>query len=301
MSFAPWIKIETTTPDKPEVIAMATRLRMKDPDTVTGKLVRLWVWADANSVDGHEISITRAFVDRLTACKGFAAAMEAVGWLTGKDGLLSFPGFDRHNGESAKRRAGEARKKQKQREGDIKPPKRGTNVPPPAGQTGGPEEEIDILRERAGARGAEENPRPGESDALLALLVGLRPEWQAAPVLSEAEREAWARNRPAAAGLALATWEVMRRFLEQRFPEGDARFQPRRRLLAIQSIGDLAAQAISWAAGTMSRPAVEKDWPAAFETWARERFPSTPPRVLWQSPAMRQQWEDSGKGEEDAA
>lgn len=30
MSFAPWIKIETTLPDKPEVIAMAAMLKPRD-------------------------------------------------------------------------------------------------------------------------------------------------------------------------------------------------------------------------------------------------------------------------------
>jgi len=296
MSFSPWIKIEDNTPDKPEVVAMAARLRMKDPDTVTGKLVRLWAWANRNSVDGHQISITRAFIDRLTACKGFAAAMEAVGWLEGKDGLLSFPGFDRHNGDSAKKRASETRKKQGQRERDRRD-KSGTNVPHPSGQNPGPEIEGE-LGERERGREAPGNFPSAE----LALLLSLRPEWQAAPVLSPAEAEAFERNLPAFRAIAPATWDAMRRFMAVRFPEGDARFQPRRRLLAIQAIGDLASQAAAWADGSGAKavPSV-KPWPDAFEVWARERFPSTPPRALWLSPAMRQQWEDSGKGGEEAA
>lgn len=296
MSFSPWIKIEDNTPDKPEVVAMAARLRMKDPDTVTGKLVRLWAWANRNSIDGHAISITRAFIDRLTACKGFAAAMEAVGWLEGKDGLLSFPGFDRHNGDSAKKRASETRKKQGQRERERRD-KPGTNVPPVPGQKPGPEIEGE-LGERESGREA-----PGIfSAAELALLLSLRPEWQAAPVLSPAEAEAFERNLPALRSISPATWDAMRRFMGVRFPEGDARFQPRRRLLAIHAIGDLAAQAVAWQAGAGGvKPAVEKPWPETFETWAKERFPSTPPRVLWLSAAMREQWESSGEGGEEAA
>lgn len=151
MSFSPWIKIEATFPDKPEVIAIATRLKMRDSDTATGKLVRLLVWADANSVDGTAMTITRAFIDRLVSCKGFAAALTAVGWLTGEDGNLTLVNFERHNGESAKKRAVETRKKQNQRagqkEGKVKdkcPDTTGTNVPSSSGQDGGPEEEIEI-------------------------------------------------------------------------------------------------------------------------------------------------------------
>ena len=76
-----------------------------DPDSVVGKLIRVWVWADQNSVDGNGITVTDAFLDRLTHRKGFAKAMRAAGWLTGKDGEVNFPGFERHNGSTAKGRA----------------------------------------------------------------------------------------------------------------------------------------------------------------------------------------------------
>lgn len=98
-----WIKIEHTTPDKPEVIRMAGILRI-DQDSVTGKLLRLWTWADQNSIDGADVPVTHAFIDKLTDRKGFAAALVTVGWLDGEDGMLRIPNFDRHNGETAKAR-----------------------------------------------------------------------------------------------------------------------------------------------------------------------------------------------------
>lgn len=140
-----WIKIEITTPDKPEVVAMATHLRV-DQDAVVGKLLRLWGWANLNSENGEALPITEAFVDRLTNQRRFASALRHVGWLTGTDGALCFANFDRHNGSSAKARAMENRKKASQRQRD----KTGTNVPMPAGHSTGPkpgpeiEEEIDI-------------------------------------------------------------------------------------------------------------------------------------------------------------
>jgi hypothetical protein len=99
-----WIKIEMETPDKPEVVNMAAILRM-DQDAVTGKLFRIWTWADRNSIDGEAMPITCAFLDRLTTKRGFSAAMRQVGWLAGEDGNLTFPGFYRHNGITAKARA----------------------------------------------------------------------------------------------------------------------------------------------------------------------------------------------------
>lgn len=101
---SPWIKIEHTTPDKPEVVTIATTLGI-DPDAVVGKLVRLWIWADQNCCTGNNVRVTAAFLDRITYQPGFAAALREAGWLTGEDGNLVFMGFDRHNGTSSKARA----------------------------------------------------------------------------------------------------------------------------------------------------------------------------------------------------
>lgn len=109
-----WIKIEHTTPDKPEVIAIAETLRI-DPDAVVGKLLRIWIWADLNSVDGNGMTVTDAFLDRITHRRGFAAAMRVCGWLDGGDGALIFPGFHLHNGHSAKARADTNRRVAKHR------------------------------------------------------------------------------------------------------------------------------------------------------------------------------------------
>lgn len=159
---APWIKIEVTTPDKPEIVAMAETLK-KDPDLIVGKLIRLWCWTDQNSVAGETVSITRKWIDRHVGLRGFAAAMESVGWLGGQDLALEFPNFSRHNGKSAKRRAMEKRKKDRQRHGtkvpesppltrDKCPAANGINVPPLSGPKGGLEEEEEYReRESAGA------------------------------------------------------------------------------------------------------------------------------------------------------
>lgn len=111
-----WIKIEVVLPDKQEVIAMARMLKFKDTDMVVGKLIRLWAWADLQTVDGDCVMCTDDFIDRTVFCKGFAKALRSVGWLTGEDGALGFPNFERHNGETAKARAESARRMAKSRE-----------------------------------------------------------------------------------------------------------------------------------------------------------------------------------------
>ncbi|HEN3655088.1 TPA: hypothetical protein U5E37_003057 [Yersinia enterocolitica] len=47
-----WIKVEVITPDKPEIFQLAEILNV-DPDTVLGKLIRVWVWADQQTIDGN--------------------------------------------------------------------------------------------------------------------------------------------------------------------------------------------------------------------------------------------------------
>lgn len=99
-----WIKFETVTPDKPEVYRIAETLNI-DPDAVIGKLIRIWIWADQQTIDGNARSVTKMLIDRVTGVPGFADSMLSAGWLKqGKHGL-SFPNFDRHNGNSAKNRA----------------------------------------------------------------------------------------------------------------------------------------------------------------------------------------------------
>lgn len=124
---------------------MAARLK-KDPDLVVGKLVRLWCWADQNAISGEKMSVTRSWIDRYVGQKKFADAMEFVGWLEGDDLALSFTNFSRHNGDSAKKRASEQRRKNDQRarqkegsERDKCPAEGGTKKGPQRG----PEEEIE--------------------------------------------------------------------------------------------------------------------------------------------------------------
>ncbi len=125
-----WIKMRCELGHDPDVIQIAASLGI-DEFAVVGRLHAVWSWLDQHSENGTNVRIVSAYLDRLTACPGFADAMRTVGWLDGRDGNLTFPGYETHNGDTAKRRSLETKRKRVQR--DKRPAESGTNVPPDAG------------------------------------------------------------------------------------------------------------------------------------------------------------------------
>jgi hypothetical protein len=121
----PWIKVEVSTPDKPEICAIASRLRL-DEDAVVGKLIRLWSWAELNRVNPNALNVTREFLDKLVSKKGFSEAMILSGWLGMEGERLFFPNFGKHNGEDSKVRGLTAKRVEKHRK--IKVSKNDENV-----------------------------------------------------------------------------------------------------------------------------------------------------------------------------
>ena len=99
-----WIKMRTNLDTDPRVIEIATRLGIGELQVV-GMLWKVWSWADSHTLDGNAIRVTDVTLDRFTLVTGFADALRKVGWLEGHDGLLTFPRFAEHNGQTAKNRA----------------------------------------------------------------------------------------------------------------------------------------------------------------------------------------------------
>lgn len=100
-----WLKIESSTPEKEEVLAITSLLGWDDPDMAVGKLFRLWRWFDQHTIDGNATRVTSALLDRIIGVKGFCEAVNSVGWLEINEGGVALPKFDRHNGNTAKNRA----------------------------------------------------------------------------------------------------------------------------------------------------------------------------------------------------
>jgi hypothetical protein len=104
-----WLKVETSTPDKPEILQMAHDLSI-DPDAVVGKLIRVWSWFDSHSEEGNAPSVSKLLLDRSVGVTGFVNCMISVDWMREEGETLTIPNFDNHNGASAKKRANTARR-----------------------------------------------------------------------------------------------------------------------------------------------------------------------------------------------
>ncbi len=104
-----WIKIEQSTPDKPEIFALANLMEIH-PDRVLGMLVRVWLWADEQTTDGRLGSGADAAIDRVVGAQNFSKKMIETGWLKVRKKGFIIPNFERHNGNSAKTRALAARR-----------------------------------------------------------------------------------------------------------------------------------------------------------------------------------------------
>mgnify|MGYP001826100635 CR=1 FL=1 len=119
MKYANWIKFAHDTPDKPEIWEIAAILKI-DPDAVIGKLIRTWIWFDQHTLDGNAKNVTDVTqmyqINRLVVTPGFCEAVIQAGWMVRKDGKLTLPNFDRHNGETAKKRALTSKRVKKLRE-----------------------------------------------------------------------------------------------------------------------------------------------------------------------------------------
>lgn len=99
-----WIKFQNSTPDKPEIWAIADTLGI-DPDAVVGKLLRVWIWFDEHTEKGNAPSVTKLLLDRLVGVTGFCDAVIFSGWMAEKNSKISLPNFTRHNGKTAKNRS----------------------------------------------------------------------------------------------------------------------------------------------------------------------------------------------------
>lgn len=109
-----WIKVEKATLRKPEVLRLATILKIH-PDHAYGLCSRFWCWCDDNLSSGHLPGVTGQQLDMVMGHDGFSSALISVGWLQAREGSLVIPNFNRHLSQSAKSRALAARRQDKHR------------------------------------------------------------------------------------------------------------------------------------------------------------------------------------------
>ncbi len=110
-----WIKWVKGLASRPEIVRISSALSTDRRRTACA-CMELWEWADSVTIDGRVDGVTPRFVDEYLGVPGFFDAMAAAGWITQTPTGIAFPNFTRHNGESAKRRAMDADRKQAARE-----------------------------------------------------------------------------------------------------------------------------------------------------------------------------------------
>jgi len=167
-----WLKMRHDLADDPSIIRTAADLGI-DEDAVLGKCFRLWSWADRHTTDGQASGIGLAWVDRLTRCDGFGAALVRAGWLAELDGGLCFPRFDRHCSDTAKQRALDSRLKAEKRDVRQRAGQKPDKCPDAIRTTAGPEK-----------RRVEDPPPPreaaqGEPEATDGGWLAFRKLWNA--------------------------------------------------------------------------------------------------------------------------
>ena len=110
-----WIKIDVDTPNKRAIVRLAADCGVSRGDAFLA-FFRLYSWLDEQTADGT-LYADADEVDAVARLQGTAASLSNSGWLSfSADGRLTVANFCEHNGQSAKRRAMDAKRQTECRE-----------------------------------------------------------------------------------------------------------------------------------------------------------------------------------------
>lgn len=113
---ADWLKIRHSLIRSPKIYALARELKCKK-HAALGVALAWLVWLDEQTEDGRTHLSPDELADEI-GFRGCAEALIAIGWAAlGCDGCVEAVEFDKHCGESAKKRAENALRKAKSRAG----------------------------------------------------------------------------------------------------------------------------------------------------------------------------------------
>lgn len=189
-----WIKMGVGLRTHPKVVRIASALKA-DRLRVIGGLHAVWSVFDEHSTDGFLEGYGHDAIDGELGWKGFAAAMQAVGWLEVEPDGAHLPDYSEHNGPTAKRRAmetsrkGKARKKSAHKK-DGNPDEGGNNVQQETGQMSA--HDADEVRNRGRVREEvlDTPPQEGRGVTRKARASALPPDFGISPeIRAWAERE----------------------------------------------------------------------------------------------------------------
>lgn len=109
-----WIKMRIDLQSHPKIVRILSATGT-DKFRVIGGLHAVWAIFDTHSEDGILQGYTPKALDHVIGWDGFAERMMDVGWLEELTEGLVMPGFEDHNGKSAKRRAEDQKRKREAR------------------------------------------------------------------------------------------------------------------------------------------------------------------------------------------
>ena len=110
-----WIKIEVSTPTKPEVMAIATRLNIPHAHAF-GLALNWFIWCDENVTDGYIPHLKPSHIDGIVGHENFGNALVMVDWIKEDDGGILVVNHDRHMSQSAKKRSLKSERQRRWRE-----------------------------------------------------------------------------------------------------------------------------------------------------------------------------------------
>lgn len=99
-----WIKVEYTTPEKPEISAIMRNCNCSRGEAFLSWF-RLWRHFDQHCIDGVVRNLSASDADEFANLSGISSTLEAEGWLQFIGNDCHIVNWDRHNGRSAKRRS----------------------------------------------------------------------------------------------------------------------------------------------------------------------------------------------------
>ena len=110
-----WVKRTKGLSSKREILIMANFLAV-DRRMVAGVFMDWIDWADEETTDGFIDGMTVDQIDTVVNYENFGRALLLVDWIKEDNRGLYIVNFDRHNGESAKKRALDQRRQAVMRE-----------------------------------------------------------------------------------------------------------------------------------------------------------------------------------------
>lgn len=173
-----WIKMRSNLWDDPRVSRLVD-LTDSSEAAVVGALYWLWAAADQHTETGTMPGLSLRQIDRKTGIQGFGEALCDIGWLADHPEGVRIVNFEEHNGESAKRRCADAKRKASVRKESAECPQESGQKTENLGEVAELEKEKEKekdLKHIATEKPPKQKPSPSPDDLAVArtILEGVR-------------------------------------------------------------------------------------------------------------------------------